>query len=276
WFVELAPISDPAEVPLIVLATLGLREQALLGGSRSRVSTVEPTDPTSRVLGALADKRALLVLDNCEHLITAAAQMADLILAPCPTVRVPPTSRNPPPLPGETLCTVEPLPIPATGVDPPTALTYPSVRLLSDRGAAARPGFIVDESNVDQVVELCRALDGMPLAIELAAARLRTMTAAQIAERLDDRFRLLVGGGRTALHRHQPLGAVVDGSWDLLADDDRPLLRRHAVFTGGATAAAAEAVGCTGAATFGLLAALVDKSLVVHPPAAESRYGMLE
>src|SRR5262249_53209771 len=163
---------------------------------------------------------------------------------------------------------------PAAGVDPVTALTYPSVRLLSDRGAAARPGFVVDESNVDQVVELCRALDGMPLAIELAAARLRTMTAAQIAERLDDRFRLLVGrlvgGSRTARPRHQTLRAVVDWSWDLLDDDERTLLRRLAVFTGGATAAAAEAVCGTGAATFGLLAALVDKSLVVHHPAVES------
>jgi predicted ATPase/DNA-binding SARP family transcriptional activator len=276
WFVELAPVSDPIEVAATVLATLGLREQALLGGSRSRVSTVEPTDPTSRVLGALADKRALLVLDNCEHLIAAAAQIADLILAACPTVRVLTTSREPLAITGETLWTVEPLPIPAAGADPATAVTYPSVRLLSERGAAARPGFAVDESNVDHVVELCRALDGMPLAIELAAARLRTMTAAQIAERLDDRFRLLVAGSRTALPRHQTLRGVVDWSWDLLDDGERVLLRRLAVFTGGATVAAAEAVCGTGPATFDLLTALVDKSLVVHHPATDPRYGMLE
>jgi predicted ATPase/DNA-binding SARP family transcriptional activator len=274
WFVELAPVSDPAEVPATVLATLGLREQALLRGSRSRVTPLEPTDTTARISNALADKRALLALDNCEHLIGAAAELADTILAECPAIRIMTTSREPLAIIGETLWTVEPLAVPAVGVDPEAARRFPSVRLLTDRGAAVRPGFAVDQSNVDAVVELCRALDGMPLAIELAAARLRTMTVAQIVERLDDRFRLLVAGSRTALPRHQTLRAVVDWSWDLLDQDERTLLRRLAVFTGGATAAAVESVCRTGPATFALLTALVDKSLVVIGPG--DRYGMLD
>jgi predicted ATPase/DNA-binding SARP family transcriptional activator len=274
WLCELAPITDPVEVASAVLSTLGLREQALLRGSRSRVATLEPSDPTARVIGALADKQALLVFDNCEHVIDAAAKLVDLVLADCPQVRVLATSREPLTIAGETLWTVQPLTVPMSTVDSSGALTYSAVRLLSDRGSAARPGFTVDESNVDSVVELCRALDGMPLAIELAAARLRTMAPAQIAERLDDRFRLLVAGSRTALPRHQTLRAVVDWSWELLSDEERTLLRRLAVFTGGASVAAAETVCATGPATLTLLTSLVDKSLI--EVGTGDRYGMLE
>ncbi len=276
WLIELAPVTDPAEVPATVLATLGLREQGLLGNSRNRVTMSEPGDPTARVVAALSDQRALLVLDNCEHLIGAAADLADRLVAECPYLRVLGTSREPLAITGETLWTVEPLTTPPAGADPATALAYSAVRLLADRGAAARPGFVVDLSNVDDVIELCRGLDGMPLAIELAAARLRTMTPAQIAGRLDDRFRLLTAGSRTALPRHQTLRAVVDWSWELLDDDERTLLRRLAVFTGGATVAAAEAVCGAGRSTFDLLTALVDKSLVVLRDSPEARYGMLE
>jgi predicted ATPase/DNA-binding SARP family transcriptional activator len=271
WLVELAPVTDPGEVPATVLATLGLREQALL--TRNRVSAPDPADPTTRAVAALGDRDCLIVLDNCEHLIVAAAEFADRLLAECAGVRILATSREPLAITGETLWTVEPLTTPEASTDPATALTYSAVRLLADRGAAARPDFTVDKSNVDDVVELGRALDGMPLAIELAAARLRTMTPAQIAARLDDRFRLLTGGSRTALPRHQTLRGVVDWSWDLLDDEERTLLRRLSVFTGGATLAAAEAVCGAGPRTLPGLTALAEKSLVVI---RADRYTMLE
>src|SRR5262249_28343331 len=170
WFVELAPVTDPAEIAGELPAALGLRDNALLA-TRGRVATGAPGGPTARLVAALAGRRALLLVDNCEHLIAPAAELVERLLGECAHLRVLATSREPLAITGETLWTVEPLPIPAAGVDPATALTYPSVRLLSDRGAAARPGFVIDESNVEQAVELCRALDGMPLAIELAAPR---------------------------------------------------------------------------------------------------------
>src|SRR5207249_684579 len=147
--------------------------------------------------------------------------------------------------------------------DVATALGYPSVRLLVDRAAAVRPGFAPDEGTVGPLVRICRALDGMPLAIELAAARLSALTPAQVADRLDDRFRLLTKGSRTALPRHQTLRAVVDWSWDLLDEPERVLLRRLAVFPGGATVESAEAVcGLSTVDSLDLLTALVDKSLL--------------
>jgi predicted ATPase len=147
------------------------------------------------------------------------------------------------------------------------------VRLLADRAAAARPGFEPTEQTVPDVVRICRALDGPPLAIELAAARLRTMTAAQLANRLDDRFRLLTGGPRTALPRHQTLRAVVDWSWELLSEQEQTVLRRLAVFSGGASAGAAERV-CGVEPAVDVLDALTDKSLLVT--ASDGRYRMLE
>jgi predicted ATPase/DNA-binding SARP family transcriptional activator len=281
WLAELAPVNDPGEAAQTVLSTLGLREQVLI--SRSRLAeTAEPADPTARIVSALAGKRLLLVLDNCEHLIGAAAALVDQVLGGCPAVRIVATSREPLGITGETLWPVEPLALPpadtATAAD--TAMGYASVRLLVDRAAAVRPGFAVDAHNVAAVVAICRALDGMPLAIELAAARLRAMSPEQVAARLGDRFRLLTGGSRTALPRHQTLRAVVDWSWDLLDDAERALWRRLAVFTGGATLEAAEQV-CAGGevrgdAVLDLLTALVDKSLVVVTGDGQPRYRMLE
>ncbi|WP_428961580.1 AfsR/SARP family transcriptional regulator [Micromonospora fluostatini] len=264
--VELAPVTDPAEVAPTVLAALGLRETTLFA-PRAAFATGEVTDPTERLTDALATRAVLLVLDNCEHLLDAAAALVDRLLAACPRLRVLATSREPLAITGETVRPVGPLDLPPPGVDPARALDYPAVRLLVDRATAARPDFVVDAQTVDAVVHICRALDGMPLAIELAAARLRSMTVGQVAARLADRFRLFTAGSRTALPRHQTLRAVVDWSWDLLDPAERALWRRMAVFVGGATLGSLERV-CAGgdldpADVLDRLAALVEKSLVV-------------
>ncbi|MEH0841031.1 BTAD domain-containing putative transcriptional regulator [Micromonospora sp. CPCC 205711] len=279
WLVELAPVTDPAEVAQTVLAALGLREQALF--ARARVPAAgEVTDPMARLAGALAHRTALLVLDNCEHLLDAAAGLVDRLLATCPDLRVLATSREPLGITGEAIHPVGSLALPPPDATPPVALAYPAVRLLADRAAAARPDFTVDATTVGPVVRICRALDGMPLAIELAAARLRAMTAGQVAARLDDRFRLLTGGSRTALPRHQTLRAVVDWSWELLPEGERALWRRMSVFAGGATLETVERV-CAGtdlapADVLDRLSALVEKSLVLTVGDAEPRYRMLE
>jgi predicted ATPase/DNA-binding SARP family transcriptional activator len=283
WLVELAPVTDPGEVAQTVLATLGLRDQALLAGNRLRAAVPdEPVEPLGRLVAALSGKRVLLVLDNCEHLVEAAAAVADRILRACPTVRIVATSREPLGITGERLWPVEPLALPPDGADAATAVRYAAVRLLADRARAVRPGFAVSDGNLAAVVRICRALDGMPLAIELAAARLRAMAPDEVAARLDDRFRLLTGGSRTALPRHQTLRAVVDWSWELLSEPERPLCRRLSVFAGGATLEAAEQV-CSGgpvapADVLDLLTTLVDKSLLVARQDREggTRYRMLE
>jgi predicted ATPase/DNA-binding SARP family transcriptional activator len=311
WLVELAPVTDPADVTSAVLVALGLREQALLRAGRATAAfpprAEEQADALGRLLDALARQQALLVLDNCEHLVTAAATLADRVLAACPRVRILATSREPLNITGEALWTVGPLTLPpdpavtpsfyaerrGPGVTMPVGraagLTrngetariqdFASVRLLAQRAGAVRPGFAVTEGNAAAVARICRALDGMPLAIELAAARLRTMAPEQVATRLADRFQLLTGGGRTTVPRHQTLRAVVDWSWDLLGEDERAVWRRFSVFTGGATLEAAEQV-CSGSGiradqVLDLLTALADKSLLTvrHDP---PRYVMLE
>ncbi|MEO3820323.1 BTAD domain-containing putative transcriptional regulator [Plantactinospora sp. B24E8] len=283
WLVELAPVTDGAEVPQTVLQVLGLREPGLLATARNRAAIPEPS-PVDRLAAAIGTRRMLLLLDNCEHLVDAAARLADRLLATCPRLRVLATSREPLGITGETLCPVDSLPLPPPDADPEIALTYPAVGLLADRARAVRPDFTVNTGNVAPVVQICRSLDGMPLAIELAAARLRSMTPAQVADRLDDRFRLLTGGSRTALPRHQTLRAVFDWSWELLDDAERALWRRLAVFSGGATLDTVERVcaadGLTPAVrpedVLDRLAALVDKSLVVVGGDGEPRYRMLE
>ncbi|WP_409466516.1 BTAD domain-containing putative transcriptional regulator [Amycolatopsis sp. GA6-003] len=266
WFAELAPVTSGADVPQAVLDALRQREQRYRG-------SLANSSPRERAARALRDRDAVLVLDNCEHVIEAAAELAEYLLGECPRLRILATSREPLAVTGEALWPVEPLTLPAEGATAVEARSCASVRLLADRAAAVRPGFAVDESTVDDVVRICRALDGMPLAVELAAARLRSLSISQLAARLDDRFRLLTAGSRTALPRHRTLRAVVDWSWDLLEPGERQLLRRLSVFSGGATAAAAEAV-CGG--TSELLSALVDKSLLTVSADAEPRYRMLE
>ena len=252
WFVELAPVTEPSEVPHAVLDAVGLRERSIArrGGDGG-------ADPADRLCAALAERDALLILDNCEHVIEAAAILAARLLADCPGVQVLATSREPLRIGGESLHVVAPLPVPpaaepGTPAEPGTAGTaggpgpdsqsFPAVRLFADRAAAVLPDFELDAGNAAPVAQICRTLDGMPLAIELAVPWLRTLTPAQLAERLDDRFALLTGGSRTSLPRHQTLRATVDWSWQLLSGPERALARRLAVFPGGATLTAAEQV----------------------------------
>src|SRR6266545_240279 len=251
------------EVPAAVLEALR--------PARIRLDTLAPHDPLDRLLAALGGAGALLLLlDNCEHLVAASAHLAEQVLGACPGVRILATSREPLALTGEVLAPVGPLPAPpaGNGADP---LDFAAVRLFADRAAAVRPGFAVTAANAAPVGEVCRRLDGLPLAIELATARLRTLPVEQIAARLGDRFRLLSGGSRTALPRHQTLQAVVDWSWDLLDEAEQRLARRLSVFLDGATLEAAEAV-CGG--DLDVLGALVDKSFVTLGD--DGRYRMLE
>lgn len=271
WLAELAPVEDPDAVPEAVLTALGARETVLRGAGAEELRAVSEwhgDDPVVRLTEHCAPRRMLLILDNCEHVIDAAARLADRLLAHCPGLTVLATSREPLGVPGELLHPVEPLP-------EPTAL-----RLLADRGAAARPDFRVEDDR-SAAAEICRRLDGLPLAIELAAARLRMLTPRQIADRLDDRFRLLTNGARTVLPRQQTLRAVVDWSWDLLDSSERTVLRRLSVFSGGCDLSAAEAVcGAPAESTdvADMLGSLVDKSLVVAAPSPQGvmRYRLLE
>ena len=266
---------DALDVPQAVLAALGVPE-ATRSAETGWITVLPPLD---RLTDALAGQRLVLVLDNCEHLIAAVAELAGRVLAAAPDVRVLATSREPLGVIGETLCPVPALPLPPPDVTAGEAMDYGAVRLLAERAGAVRPGFTVDSGSVGPVVRICRALDGNPLAIELAAARLRSLTAAQVAGRLDDRFALLSAGSRTALPQHQTLRAIVDWSWDLLGDDERTVLRRLSVFNGGASPDAAEQV-CARNGDSGqiidLIAALVDKSLVTATGEADVRYYLLE
>ncbi|MFJ9419237.1 AfsR/SARP family transcriptional regulator [Streptomyces sp. NPDC101227] len=268
WLAELAPVDDPATVPEAVLTALGARETVVRGTAAEGLRAAgDPTalDPLARLAEQCAGRRMLLVLDNCEHVIGAAAELAERLLAECPGVTVLATSREPLAVPGEVLRPVEPLPDPV------------ALRLLADRGAAARPGFRIDadEDTAAACAEICRRLDGLPLAIELAAARLRMLSPRGIADRLDDRFRLLTSGSRTLLPRQQTLRAVVDWSWELTDASERAVLRRLSVFAGGCDLAAAEEVcagdGVDGRDVAALLGSLIDKSLVVAAPADQGR-----
>jgi predicted ATPase/DNA-binding SARP family transcriptional activator len=278
WFVPLAPVRDALDVPQAVLAALGLQELAWPAdpAEAARQAALPPLD---RLTDALTSRRLLLVLDNCEHVAVAAARLAGQVLAAAPWVRILVTSREPLGVTGETLCPVPSLELPAQEAGPSEAARSPAVRLFADRAAAVRPGFALDEMTVGPVIRICRALDGIPLAIELAAARLRALTAVQVADRLDDRFRLLSIGDRAAMPRHQTLRAVVDWSWELLDEFERAVLRRLSVFSGGATPASAEhvcALDGDQSEVIDLIAALVDKSLVTATGEHEVRYQLLE
>ena len=250
-FAALAPVSEPSEVPHAVLDALGLRERSI-----ARRGADGAADPLDRLCAALAERDALLILDNCEHVIEPAAILTARLLAECPGVRVLATSREPLRIGGESLYVVAPLPVPPA-VDPAVGLvgnaasrrwtaadptSSPAVRLFADRAAAVQADFQLDDSTAGAVAQICRTLDGMPLAIELAAPWLRTLTPVQLAERLDDRFALLTSGSRASLPRHQTLRATVDWSWQLLSGPERVLARRLSVFPGGATLIAAEQV----------------------------------
>ncbi|MCG5214358.1 BTAD domain-containing putative transcriptional regulator [Streptosporangium soli] len=260
-FAELSPLDAGEQVPQAVLSALGLRETGL------QVLAARGPAPADRLVTALAERETLLILDNCEHVVDAAAALARRLLDSCPGLVILATSREPLGITGETLVRLPPLEVPPPDLPPEAALTYPAVRLFADRASAVRHGFAVEAGNLAAVVGICAALDGVPLAIELAAARLRSFTVAEIARRLPEggRFRLLSRGDRTAAARHQTLHAVVEWSWELLTPPEQVLARRFAVFSGGATLEAVERVcglGGPSDAIAGLLADLVDKSLV--------------
>ncbi|MFF0529086.1 BTAD domain-containing putative transcriptional regulator [Nocardia amikacinitolerans] len=277
WLVELAAIGADGDagsgnnVALATLAALKLRD-ALYGEAQD-------AEPTDRVVAAIRERAMVLILDNCEHVIESAAAFAHRVLGECRQLRILATSREPLGITGEALWPVAPLTLPAEGAGPNEIASAPAIRLLLDRAGAVNKDLATDAGTLSTAVRVCRALDGMPLAIELAAARLRTMSLDQLAHRLDDRFRLLTGGSRTALPRHKTLRAVVDWSWELLSDAERTVLRRLAVFSGGASLEAAERVCADDAVDAGevleLLTALTEKSLVLPVGDRAPRYRML-
>ncbi|WP_227984423.1 BTAD domain-containing putative transcriptional regulator [Nocardia spumae] len=275
WLVELASVGASGDIAQSALAALGLRD-ALLGG----VPNAEPMD---RLIAAIREREALLILDNCEHVIESAATFAHRVLGECRQLRILATTREPLGITGEALWQVEPLALPAENAAAEEIAAAPAVRLLRDRAGAVRKDLGSDAAALAAMARVCRALDGIPLAIELAAARLRTMSLDQLAHRLDDRFRLLTGGSRTALPQHRTLRAVVDWSWELLTDAERTVLRRLAVFSGGASLEAAEQV-CANERSdavepwevLDLLTALADKSLLLIIEDDGPRYRMLD
>ena len=260
WLVELAEVLDPALVSNAVMAALDLRDQAA-------------SAPTAILLGYLRDKELLLVVDNCEHLLEAAGRIVTDVMKAAPGVRVIATSREPLSVPGEHVVPVPPLELPPSRAAEPLASVQQNeaVRLFTERATAASGAFELTTANQAAVVELCRRLDGLPLAIELAAVRTRVLTVEQILDRLTDRFGLLTGGSRAALPRHQTLRTTIEWSHDLLADGERAVLRRSCVFAGRFTLEDVESVCTSGdapaAQALDLLSSLVDKSLVMKEDA---------
>ncbi len=278
WFVELAPLTEPALVAQELATVLDLREEA----GRPLLTTLT---------NHLRDKQALVILDNCEHLIAACARLSETLLKTCPKLRILASSREGMSIGGETTWRVPSLALPdprqfvGGGADLAAKLGhYAAVQLFIDRALAVQPNFKVTNQNAAAVAQICYQLDGIPLALELAAARVKAMTVEQIASRLDNRFRLLTGGSRTALPRQQTLRALIDWGYELLTAAEQVLLQRLSVFAGGWTLEAAEAI-CPGAYdgneledfdVLDLLAQLVSKSLVVTDEHdGDTRYRLL-
>jgi predicted ATPase/class 3 adenylate cyclase/tetratricopeptide (TPR) repeat protein len=271
WLTELVSIADPALVPQTVAAVLGVREAS----SRPILDVVA---------SFLRGKDLLLILDNCEHLVEACARLVTTLLQECPHLFVLASSREALGIAGELPYRVPSLSTPDVrrSASLENLTQYEAVRLFIERTEVVSPGFTVTKANAPAIAQICYRLDGIPLAVELAAARVRMLNVEQIAARLDDRFRLLTGGSRTAMPRHQTLRALIDWSYDLLTEAERALLRRLSVFAGGCTLEASEAI-CAGEglardAVLDLLAQLVNKSLVIpdFEAGAEARYRLLE
>jgi len=270
WFVELASLSDPELVAHVAAQVLN-------------VTVPQNRSPTDAIVSVLRSKRMLMILDNCEHLIDAAANLANAILTSCPDVRVLATSRQGLGISGEIVHQVPPLAVPektqALKLD--EALRYGAVVLFSDRAAAADTKFALSDDTAPIVADICRHLDGIALAIELAAARVKVLSIPHLAERLAERFRILTGGSRAALPRQQTLRALIDWSYDLLADSEKTLFRRVSIFAGGWTLETASVV-CGGdnidkGDVPELLASLAEKSLVVVDTIGpKERYRLLE
>jgi predicted ATPase/class 3 adenylate cyclase len=269
WFVELAPVADPMLLPQALLAIFKLREDA-------------HRTPLEILLDHLRMRTILLMLDNCEHLIESCAKISETLLRACPKLKILASSREALGIAGEVPYRVPSLATPSPDHLPPleNLSDLDSIRLFIERGTTAKPDFKLTKYNASFVAQICFRLDGIPLAIELAAARVKMLSAEQITERLDDRFRLLTGGSRTALPRQQTLRAMIDWSYSLLSEPEKTLFRRLAVFVGAWTLEAAEAV-CgeerSGADILDLLTRLVDKSLVfIEDFTGEIRYHRLE
>ncbi|UBU14900.1 ATP-binding protein [Nonomuraea gerenzanensis] len=268
WFVPLAGVVQPDQVADAVLSACG----GLFEGG------LKPQAPAlARLCGLLDVGPAVLVLDNCEHLVEAAAQLTEQLLVRLPQLRVLATSREPLAIIGEALCHLGPLDLPVENADLAEAAESAAVRLFVERAASVRAAFALDAETVEPTVEICRRLDGMPLALELAAAKLRAMSVAQISQRLDDRFRMLTSGSRTALPRQRTLRAMVEWSWDLLEEPERVLAGRLAAFPGGADLAALESICSDASLPVGDLvyvaSTLVEKSMIQQ---VGDRYRMLE
>ncbi|HVW40037.1 MAG TPA: BTAD domain-containing putative transcriptional regulator [Amycolatopsis sp.] len=264
WFVGLAAVRDAGDITSAVLGALGSLDMRLSNAAPA----LHPPDQVGRIAELIGSGEGLLVLDNCEHLVASAAELAHELLTRVPGLRLLATSREPLAITGEALCHLGPLE------------ESEAMRLFVERAGTVRPGFVLDDTTHEPVAEICRRLDGMPLALELAAARLRSMNVEQIAKRLDDRFRLLTSGSRVALPRQRTLRAVVEWSWDLLEKPERVLARRLSVFPGGVTVSAAEAV-CSDESlpeddVVYVLGSLVEKSIVDGMDGVEPRYRMLE
>jgi len=272
WFVELAPLTDPDLIPQTILSAIGIVEQQGKG-------------PLDVLKDYLQEKQALIVLDNCEHLVSASAQVVNTLLRAAPQVKILTSSREALGVRGEVSYPVPSLSLPDIKRLPviEQLSQYEAVRLFIDRASLVAPQFDVDKENAPSIAQICYRLDGIPLAIELAAARVKVLSVDQISRRLDDRFRLLTGGARTALPRQQTLRALIDWSFDLLSDKEQLLLLRLSVFAGGWTLEAAEEI-CQGDEIdtydiLDLLTQLVNKSLVVVTEKSlrsEARYRMLE
>ena len=268
WLVELAALNDARLVPQAIASVLGVKEEA--------------GHPVVEALAKfVADRRILVVLDNCEHLVDACALVTRRLLGAGPHARILASSREPLHVAGEAIYPLQPLAVPDPyGSFKRQALEgFAAARLFIERATAAQPAFVVSDDNAMAVAGICQRLDGIPLALELAAARVRSLSVEQISARLSDRFRLLTGGDRTALPRQQTLRALIDWSFDLLTPQERVLFRRLAVFAGGFTIEAAEAVGeagdLDGTDVLSLLTNLVEKSLVTMDAGGE-RYRLLE
>jgi predicted ATPase len=269
--IEFAAVTDPKLVPLVVATTLGIREKA-------------GQDITDSLIARLQGKRSLLILDNCEHLVTAGAALAEALLRACPRLHLLVTSREALNVGGEVVQRVQPLALPYEGDDGGLRAIARSeaVQLFVDRAWSARQDFTLDGTNASAVSQICQRLDGIPLAIELAAARIRMMPPGEILGHLQDRFRLLTAGSRTALPRQQTLRAAVEWSYRLLSESEQIFFNQLSVFAGGFSLDAAEAV-CAGDRldddrVLDLVGVLVDKSLVVVGEASDgrSRYMLLE
>ena len=270
WLVELAPLADPALVPAQIAQAVGVREE-----------------PGRTILDSLADhlrpRKLVFVLDNCEHLISAAGDVVRHLLSMCPDIRILATSQGPLAVEGEKLWRINPLPVPKANIkfSVESLVEFGSVKLFLDRAVQANPNFKLDSDNAAAVGDICRRLDGVPLAIELAAARVRSLSPSQIEERMGERFRLLTTGAATAPTRHQTLRAAVEWSYDLLPEPERLMFRRLSVFAGGFSLEAAEEVPAGDDfdefEALELLSELVDKSLVSGDPMdGKVRYKMLE